>query len=71
MDTKDTKKEQQNAQNYTCVFCHVICNKKHNYDKHLSTRKHENMEKRYKKIQNDTKKEQQNAINLHSCNCGN
>ena len=52
----DTKKEQKNAQNYNCIFCNVICTKKYNYEKHLLTRKHEIMEKRYKMIQKRVRK---------------
>ena len=50
---------QKNAVFFTCEKCDFVCSKKSNFEKHLSTRKHKN----------DDKKEQKNA-EKNVCICG-
>ena len=67
---EDTKKMPKNAEKYTCETCAFKCSKKSNYFAHVSTAKHQNGLKRYKKIQNDTKKMPKNAEDVYDCECG-
>jgi len=54
-----TLKMLKNAEKYICECCDFKCSKLSNYNKHLTTRKHKN-------LQNDTKKPQK----LYICDCG-
>ena len=54
-----TLKMLKNAEKYICECCDFKCSKLSNYNKHLTTRKHKN-------LQNDTKK----PPKLYICDCG-
>ena len=58
MFTMFTQKEPKESNIFFCNICNFVCSKKSNYNKHLNTRKHDNV---YKYLQNNTKKCSQNA----------
>ena len=43
MEILETNKSHKVAHNYECKYCNYVCSRKYDYNKHLSTRKH-NME---------------------------
>ena len=58
-----TQKEPKEPSIYFCNICNFTCSKKSNYNKHLNTRKHDNV---YKCLQNNSKKCQNYICN--NCN---
>ena len=68
----DSKKTQKNAKKYSCKFCDYFTYNKTDFNRHVSTDKHQNNENDSKMIVNDSKKTQKNAknSNLFKCNCG-
>ncbi len=58
-----TNQNAENALIFECEKCDFKCSKKSNYEKHLTTRKHENIDKC---LQQKIQKEQ----NLFTCHCG-
>ena len=44
METLETNFTPKNAKKYDCILCDFICSKKSDWDRHLLTRKHKNME---------------------------
>jgi len=69
MIQKDTIFATKVAQKFYCEPCDYITSRKTNYEKHLSTRKHEFATKGYKMIQNDTKNATKVAQEF-KCECG-
>ena len=58
-----TNKSPKISYNFFCKYCDYKCNKKSEYDKHLSTRKH-------KILQNPTYNPTKNVMRTFTCNCG-
>jgi len=58
-----TNKNAENASCFECGICHFKCYKKSNYEKHLTTRKHQNVDKC---LQKNTQKES----SVFACHCG-
>ena len=56
------KKNAKNAGEFSCVLCDFECSNRYDYNRHLSTRKHEI-------LTNPNKKNAKNAL-LFSCDCG-
>jgi len=54
------------AKQFHCKYCHYICYKQSDYNKHISTRKHT---KNYNGVTSDYQMSQKIAI--HTCDCGN
>jgi hypothetical protein len=52
----------KNAACYACIICDFKCSKKHNYDIHLLTSKHQ--------IRTNTNENKQKHAQEYSCNCG-
>jgi len=64
----DTTKTPKTPPNFVCKICDFKCSKPCDYERHLSTGKHQSQSQGYIK---DTKKTPKNAENLFSCdNCG-
>jgi hypothetical protein len=66
----DTKKTPKNADNFICNICDFKCFKPSDWNRHITTAKHINGEKRYKNETNDTKKTPQETTVSYSCECG-
>ena len=74
MDDKDDKikekSSQKVAQNFYCEFCDYITSKKANYDKHITTPKHQRMTEDYIGGQKVAKSSQKVASQTFKCECG-
>ena len=64
------KKRLKNAKIYQCTLCHFKCCKSSEWDRHISTSKHEKNEKGYNMIQSQDVKTPKNATEMCTCVCG-
>ena len=70
MMTNDDSKVAKVAQSFYCKICDYKCNKKSNFEKHLTTDKHKKRLLDGQIMTNDDQKEQKVAQHLYTCECG-
>ena len=70
MDTKTSKNEQNEEEEYFCEKCDYKCFKKYNYDRHVLTDKHTKIHFGYQMDTNNEQNEQTKNIPKFICKCG-
>ena len=70
MDTKTSKNEQNEEEEYFCEKCDYKCFKKYNYDRHVLTDKHSKIHFGYQMDTNNEQNEQTKNIPKFICKCG-
>ncbi len=69
MIVNDSKKSPKVAKNFCCNYCYYFTSKKSDYEKHLSTIKHQKAENDSKMVGNDSEKSPKVA-SMYYCSCG-
>ncbi len=68
METEDTKKNEKNETIFTCDCCHFKCSYLCDWNRHITTRKHQVSHKRTLVETEETKKNEKNES--LTCDCG-